>query len=496
MTFTSGSVKAKNIIRQAVLMFVAAVILIAGVVNTTTVYSDAITHKEIENLTFERYDKERFVIKTIHYSYGNNRYVSVRDMAAALSGTPKHFDVYFSSDKTSIFTDSDYEPAGPENEEFADEEYSTDPIRPNPVEIDGRECRYYTFIGKDSEGKRDLYMSITDLAMALNADLYMDTEASILRMGEGDFRIDIDEYVAQGLYDEVSGALVGNAFTGEIYTSFHEDVSVPCASTTKLMTYLCIMDAVSAGEISLDDTVVISEKAAALSRTSDGVIRMNAGQSAKLYDMLYALLLPSSNEAALALAEHLDGTEEAFTLRMNKKVKELNLSDATYFYNPHGLPEYSDTVAASKVQNHISAYDMFVLSSHILNKYPEIKDITSTKKYKLEAFSTEVENTNPLLYNMPGIVGLKTGTTKASGASLVSAYDFLEGTKKCTIVAVEYGAEDAASRNTVSEILIRYGIQCAENGTGTDVEGEEAFPYTADGIIRRLIFIKSMKRQG
>lgn len=470
-------------------VIIAAVLIIASIPH---IDARAITHDELEDLVLVRGDGEQFVISTIHYAYGNNRYISLRDMAYALSGTDKCFDVSIGSDQTDIVTGRDYEPVGGENTEFGTDEYSTEGLKINPICIDERDCMYYSFAGKNSEGNRDLYISITDLAMALDLNLRMDTESDRIVLGDGGFTVDIDDYVSQGLYDEVSSAIVGDAMTGEIFASFNPDVSVSCASTTKLMTYLCIMDAVSDGEISLSDSVDISANAAALSQTSDGVVRMKEGQSAKLDDLLYALLLPSSNEAALALAEHLDGTEEAFVERMNNKVRELFLSDATYFYNCHGLPEYSDTVAASKIQNHISARDMFILASHILNKYPEIRDITSTQKYKLDVFDTEIRNTNPLLYNLPGTVGLKTGTTKASGASLVAAYDITGESGTKTVVAIEYGAEDAAARNTVAEILMRYGIQCDQSSTYTSEE--EPFPYTADALIRRLILIKSRQR--
>ncbi|MBQ9334581.1 MAG: D-alanyl-D-alanine carboxypeptidase [Lachnospiraceae bacterium] len=470
-------------------VIMAAVLIIASIPH---VDARAITHDELEDLVLVRGDGEQFVISTIHYAYGNNRYISLRDMAYALSGTDKCFDVSIVSDQTDIVTGRDYEPVGGENTEFDTDEYSTEGLKINPICIDERDCMYYSFAGKNSEGNRDLYISITDLAMALDLNLRMDTESNRIVLGDGGFTVDIDDYVSQGLYDEVSSAIVGDAMTGEIFASFNPDVSVSCASTTKLMTYLCIMDAVSDGEISLSDSVDISANAAALSQTSDGVVRMKEGRSAKLNDLLYALLLPSSNEAALALAEHLDGTEEAFVERMNNKVQELFLSDATYFYNCHGLPEYSDTVAASKIQNHISARDMFILASHILNKYPEIRDITSTQKYKLDVFDTEIRNTNPLLYNLPGTVGLKTGTTKASGASLVAAYDITGESGTKTVVAIEYGAEDAAARNTVTEILMRYGIQCDQASAYTSEE--DPFPYTADALIRRLILIKSRQK--
>ena len=459
------------------------------------VRSFCITHKNMENLVFEVPNGQSYTIRTIHYSYPNNRYVSLKDMSYALRGTDKHFDVNVQRAGTEITTGKDSLLSRNGNIPFAADEYVTDAIRLNPLAVDERECRYYTLMGLDDNGDPDLFMSITDLAMILNANLDIDIDRGILKLDPGDFYIDMTKYEEQGLYYEVSSALVADAVTGTVYSAYNADLSVSAASTTKLMTYLCIMDAISAGEISLDDTVTITAEAEALSHTSDGVIQMNRGQTAKLEDMLYAVLLPSSNEASLALAQHLDGSEEAFVQRMNNKAKELGLSDATFFYNCHGLPCYSNTVAASKIQNHISAYDMFMLSSHILNKYPEIMTITSTKKYRLDAFGTEVENSNPLLYNLPGVVGLKTGTTKSSGASLISAYETDDDTGHHIIVAVEYGAEDATVRNTVSEIMIRYGIQCIkENDKGNGFADDGAFPDTAGKLLRQIVLIKSRER--
>ncbi|MCR4989750.1 MAG: serine hydrolase [Lachnospiraceae bacterium] len=479
----------KNLI-AVLLSFVLVIFLL----DTVTVRTNAITHRELEDLTIEIPDGSRYTVKTIHYSYSNNRYVSLRDMAFALKGTAKHFGLSVGSTEINIKTGSGYESAGGENTGFAEGEYTTEGIKINPITIDDRKCRYYTFLGNNTEGVRDAFISITDLAMILDSDLKIDPESGIIKMSDGDFYIDMQEYEAQGLYYEVYSAIVGDATTGTVYSAYNENASVSAASTTKLMTYLCIMDAVSDGEVSLDDNVTISGNAAAISQTSDGVIKMNEGQSALLSDMMYAILLPSSNEAALAVAEHIDGSEEEFVKRMNLKARELNLSEATFFYNCHGLPEYSDTVAASKIQNRISAYDMFVLSGHILNKYPEIKEITTTQKYKLDAFGVEVENTNPLLYNLPGVVGLKTGTTNAAGASLVSAYDFDDGSSVHTIVAVEYGAEDATVRNTVSEILIRYGIQCMEDVPQKGKEEEAGFPLSYEDLLKRIVLNKSRRR--
>ena len=475
--------------------FIAILGLCVLLVTIPAVKTFCVTHKQVENLILETPDGEQYTIRTLHYSYPNNRFVSIRDMAAALGKTSKCFDVSISSNNITIRTGKPYIATGGENVPFEDAEYSSEGIKINPITIDDRECRYYTMMGSNSEGNRDAFINITDIAMILDADFKIEPSSGKLIVGNGDFYIDINEYIDQGLYSEVYSALVGEASTGTVFTAYNESVSVCAASTTKLMTYLCIMDAVSAGDITLDDEVVISKEAAALSMTSDGVIKMQEGQKAVLRDMLYGMLLPSSNEASLALAEHLDGSEEEFVKRMNNKARELGLSEATIFYNCNGLPEYSDTVAASKIQNHISAYDMFALASHIINKYPEIKEITTTTKYHMDAFGVDVENTNPLLYNLPGTVGLKTGTTKASGASLVSAYDYKDETGTHTIIAVEYGAEDASARNTVCEILIRYGIQCLEDFDINSVDtGDPGFPGTASELLRRIVTIRSNAR--
>ncbi len=248
------------------------------------------------------------------------------------------------------------------------------------------------------------------------------------------------------------------------------------------------MDALNEGSVTTNDRVTISANAASLSRTADGVITMDPGEKANLLELLYALLLPSSNESALALAEHVAGSEEAFVERMNEKARKLGLSEATYFYNCNGLPKFTDSVAASKIQNHMSARDMFIMVSALLEQYPQVLEITSTKEKELTSFNRVVKNTNALLYNMPGVVGLKTGTTNASGASLVSAAK-MEDTKgnPHIIVAIEFGAEDGASRNTLSQLILRYGCQEFISNPNAAPEKEEAPLSKQEALIRSIL---------
>ncbi len=500
-----------DIFRKCAALFLAFILTFSSFSGTFAVRAEASNHKILEDLTVFSPDGASHNVRTIHYEYKNNRYLSIRDTALAFAGTKKAFEVSVSGSSIEITTGTSYRPAGGEGTPFYPDEnavseegtvedavpdeaaaelvYSTENLKINPMKIDGRELRYYTFIGKNAAGLQDAFVSLTDLAMLLDAELRMKDDCLYLS-DEGGFYVDMESDRGSGLFHEVSSSLVGDAMTGKVFCSYHEDVAVPAASTTKLMTYLCVMDALSSGEIDFSDMVVISEKAEKLSHTSDGVLPVSAGQQIPLKDLLYGILLPSSNESALALAEHIAGSEEAFVERMNRTASSIGLSSATEFINCHGLPEFADSVAASKIQNHISARDMFTLCSYILTMYPQIKDISSTKEYPSEAFGTTLVNTNPILYNLPNAVGLKTGTTKASGVSLVSACDVKMTDGVHTIVAVEYGAEDATIRCTLSELLLRYGMQCL-SGEDKGSSEKAGIPDDPEEVIRRLL--RSMK---
>ena len=117
-------------------------------------------------------------------------------------------------------------------------------------------------------------------------------------------------------------------------------------------------------------------------------------------------------------------------------------------------------IPASKIQNRMSAQDMFVLVQHLLKQYPQILEITSQKSAYLKSFQLTVENTNPLLYNVPGVVGLKTGTTDMAGDCLVGVMEVMDPAGQTHyLTVVQFGAEDETIRATLTEELIRYGQQ-------------------------------------
>lgn len=457
-------------------------------------YADvSFTLPYLENLPLYVDGGEAKTVKTLHYGYGNNRYVSLRDMASALNGTTKSFGLTISGDQVTITTNAAYTLQGGENEPFpeifsrtgAPYVYTAGDLFYNTVELDGRAVWYQSFMGQNTAERRDCFMSLTDLAMQLDLDVEVSSRGILLNTA-GVYRIDLETLKEDGFYYEVHSALVGDATTGEIFSAWEPELSVPIASTTKLMSFAVIMDAVADGEISLADKVKITEEAEQLSRTADGMINLLTGTEVTLTELLCGMLLRSSNECALALAIHTAGSEAAFVERMNRKARVLDLSDGAVFYNCHGLPVYTDNLAATKIQNRMSAADMFRLVAYMLRAYPDLTRITSMKSVYLESLDITVSNSNTLLYNLPNTVGLKTGTTNMSGSCLVAAVEAedAEGNPH-VLVSVEFGAEDSGTRNTFSEELLRYGMQCLREGS--TAARPAVPPADAESLIRAVL---------
>ena len=403
-------------------------------------------------------------IRTIHSSYVNNRYLSLRDLASALSGSAKQFDVTISDCVVRITTNKKYTPSGSENTPFplyANKEYyyETGNLNVSRIFLDGRELKYYSFLGKNSADQEDCFLNLTDLAMQMDLSLQF-SDGKLILDTTRHFIIDRHVLDEGSFYFELHSAVVGDAGTGEIYLSWEPDLSVPIASTSKLMSYAVIMDCIAERVISPEDKVMITKEAEMLSRSEDGIIPMEAGTEAPLCELLYDMLVSSSNECALALAVHAAGSERAFVERMIRKSGNLSLSGKVRFFNCHGLPVYTDDLFTTKVQNRMTANDMFILVRHIMKNYPEITDITSRRSVCLKTLDITVDNSNPLLYNVPGVVGLKTGTTDMARNCLVVLMKAEDANgEQHDLVAVQFGAEDKTVRTSVSEVLIRYARQ-------------------------------------
>ncbi len=503
-------------------------------------YAATSKNRILENMTVHVSGGNTRQVKTIHYNYKNNRYVSLRDLALALKGSTAEYSVSVAANEINITKGKAYSAVGGEDVLFeirkagepadnggitdeapviedevtvtdADGEeaalgdvvpaedpakyiYVSNTLKLNKITVDGKEVKYFTITGNNPVGKPDAFMSITDIAMILDVDMQV-AEDGLYVDPSAKFSVDINELKDAGFYTELRSALVGDASTSEIYASFCEDVGVSIASTTKLMNLLCVMDALASGQISRDDVVTATLEASLLSKTDDGVVPMEEGDLFTVNDLIYGMMLPSSNECALMLATHISGSEEAYVKLMNDKAMEMGLSDNTVFYNCHGLPVFSDNIATTKLQNQMTADDMFKLVSYMLAVYPQITDITSAREYQIASKDLKIKNLNPMLYNVPGTIGLKTGTTNMAGASLVSAVSVKDASDiEHIIVAIEFGAEDSSTRNAVSEMMLRYGInkvrQSRDTGEGAStvkLKSGDNMPTTAEALIRLLI---------
>lgn len=414
-------------------------------------------------------------VKTLDYSYGSNTYLSLRDIAMLLKDTDKSFSLDITGNAVSLDTGSAYTPVGVENIPWEDSENPDISLRRNEFKVNGQTMFYYTMIMKLPSGAYDCFMMAADWAMILDVNVTVSETGSLEIHTQEPFDISPAFLEQAGYFYGVNSVLVGDAATGEFYYRYQSDMPYPIASTSKLMTCLLTMDAISSGKLSLDGLVTVSNAVQLLSESGDGVIPLEAGKQLTVRELLVGALLPSSNECALCLAESIAGSEEAFVGMMNQKAQELGLSQAVFF-NSNGLPVYTEDVIPAKRQNSMSAEDMFRLVSYLLKTYPQIKDITSLERATLESLDLEVRNTNPLLYNMPEVTGLKTGTTNRAGACLVTSLTADDGIMEHDLVVIVFGSEDSIERGRVSGLLSRYAL----NVFYSDAEKTE--PGAADRV--------------
>lgn len=248
---------------------------------------------------------------------------------------------------------------------------------------------------------------------------------------------------AYALSDEelpAPSACLMEAETGKVLYEKASHDQRPCASVTKVMTLLLVMEALDDGKIHLDDQVTASEHAASMGGSD---IWLKEGETMSVDDMLKATVIASANDAAVALAEFVAGSEDAFLAQMNEKAKALGMNDTT-FKNCNGLDE----------DGHVtSAYDVAVMSRELM-KHQKIFDYTGTWMDSLRDGKTQLVNTNKLLKSYKGITGLKTGTTSKAG-SCISATAMRDGMH---LIAVVLGASNTKDRFNSAATLLNYGF--------------------------------------
>ena len=408
-------------------------------------------------------------VRAFSVSYAGNLYLNLGDTALALRGTEKQFSVeyrYTAGDGEHWWITTGQEAPDPDDSprDATAVPYAVDVLLGrNRVFVDGGERRYYTF----RPGGQELYMGLADLQLMLDLTISPDGAGSILIEPDRPFAPDLYALLEEDYFGAFNAVLLGDADTGEILFSYNRSWRYPIASLSKLMSFLLLEEALSAGEIGWQDRVTISAKAAAISWSADGVIGMSSGAEVSVEELMLAMMLASSNESALALAEHLCGSEEAFVERMNARASQLGLLSAR-FYTPHGLPSYSTSGLPGKRQNSMSAADLFRLCSLLLRNFPQMTEMTEKQFVRLEELSFTTANSNPLVFNMPGVDGMKTGSTNRAGYCLAASLPVESGGDTHHVVAIVLGAESAELRGQGTEILLRYAQRYyQEHGFGT-----------------------------
>jgi D-alanyl-D-alanine carboxypeptidase (penicillin-binding protein 5/6) len=200
--------------------------------------------------------------------------------------------------------------------------------------------------------------------------------------------------------------VVMDANTGQVVEEENGDLKVGPASLAKMMTLYLIYTAVAEGQAKWDDQVWISEKAW---RTGGSKMFIREGDKIPLSDLAHGIAIVSGNDACIAVAEHLSGSEEAFVAWMNEEAKKLGLAD-THFGTATGLPT---------AEEHTTARDMATLARHLIMDFPQSIELLSTKHFTHEGITQP--NRNGLLWRDLGVDGVKTGHTEESGFHLVAS---------------------------------------------------------------------------
>ena len=236
-------------------------------------------------------------------------------------------------------------------------------------------------------------------------------------------------------------AILIDQTSGAVLYEMNADQTMPIASITKVMTLLLTFEAVHAGRLTMDTAVPVSEHAYHMGGSQ---IWLEPGEQFTLDEMLKAICVSSANDAAVAVAELVGGSEPAFVQQMNARAAELGMEHTT-FRNACGL----DT------EGHLStARDVAIMSRTILNTCPEVLHYTGIWTDSLRGGTTHLVNTNKLLRRYEGITGLKTGTTGGAGVC-ISASATRDG---LTLIAVILGAPSSVERFQAATALLDYGF--------------------------------------
>ncbi len=259
------------------------------------------------------------------------------------------------------------------------------------------------------------------------------------------FSIPLGVYADMDLKVNAKSALLMDVNTGAIIYKLNENDRLAPASITKIMTLLLGIEAVNSGRIKLTDKVMVSEHA---SRMGGSQVYLEAGETQTVEDLFKAIAVRSANDAAVAIAEHIAGSEEIFVKMMNDKAKALGMKD-TNFVNSSGLPDES---------HYISAFDVALMSKALL-KHSKVNEWLTIYMHDLAVGKNKssiqtMVNTNRLIKEYEGATGIKTGSTNEAGFCLSASAK----RGNLQLIAVVMGANNSQTRFDEAKRMLDYGF--------------------------------------
>lgn len=245
--------------------------------------------------------------------------------------------------------------------------------------------------------------------------------------------------------------LLVDADSGEVLAEHNADLPLPPASLTKMMTSYVLAEEINEGRVAESDMVSISENAWSQNPIFAGssLMWIEPGMEVSIADLQRGIIISSGNDATVAVAEHIAGSEAVFAQMMNATAEKLGMVD-TYYVNSHGLPD----------PNHITtARDLAILARAMIEDHPEQYAIYSEKDFTFN--NIKQYNRNTLMSEDPTVDGLKTGHTKEAGYCLVASAE----RRGMRLISVVMGTSSTRARKNETRSLLNYGFRFFETST-------------------------------
>ena len=242
-------------------------------------------------------------------------------------------------------------------------------------------------------------------------------------------------------------AILQDYLSGEILYEKEADISIYPASMTKIMTSIIAFDLIKSGDLSLDEKFIISEKAWRLSTSGYSSMFVMVGDEVSVENLLKGIIIASGNDACIALAEGIAGTEEEFAIMMTSKANEIGMNN-TNFANSSGIND---------PDNYSTVRDIMIMSNYLIKEHPEFYKWFAEKEFTWDRTGGDPitqGNRNPLLYKNMGADGIKTGYLAVERYSLASSLE----RKGRRLIAVGSGFETKNLRSRESSKLLVYGL--------------------------------------